>query len=178
MKHSIIAAALLISLTPLRAAEQPWSEPVNGVRARLSLERQKDSTFLMVFIEFQNTSKVAGMKKIRFTPQTIHAQVVNKNGDPLITPIAVYDGHSPLWEPLVLPCDGTIKFNISFPGMGYRQDPNVALIDFGPEACWIVPNDQDYFLSGVLTIPKEEGDHPYSDWSGTLNLPKVRIPTK
>ncbi|OJV19081.1 MAG: hypothetical protein BGO12_07690 [Verrucomicrobia bacterium 61-8] len=178
MKHLIIAAALLISLIPLRAAEQPWSEPENGMRARLSLESQKDSPFLKVYIEFQNTSGVAGMRKIRFNPQTIHAKVVNKNGDPLHTPIGAYDGTAPLWEPLLLPYEGTIKFNISFPGMGYRQDQNVILIDLGPEACWAVPNDQDYFLSAVLTIPKQEGDHPHFDWSGTLDLPKVRIPTK
>lgn len=69
---TLFAVILFVSLvTALSAAEPDWSEPVHGIRARLSLERQKDSPFLKVFIEFQNTSDTAGIKKLRFTPDTI-----------------------------------------------------------------------------------------------------------
>jgi hypothetical protein len=72
-----------------------WSERVNGLRGRLSLERDQKSPFVKVFIELQNTSDVAGSRKI---------------------------------------------------------------------------------ISGTLTIPKMAGDHPHSDWSGTLTLPTTKIP--
>jgi hypothetical protein len=178
MKPLLVVVTFLALLTPLWAAEPDWSEPVNGVRARLSLERQKDSPFLKVFIEFQNTSDTAGIKKLRFTPNAIHAQVVDDTGKPLKTPIGSYDGITPTWAPLGLPFEGTLRFRISFPGMGYRPDQDHTIIDFGPEACWVVPADTSYFLSGTLTIPKEEGDHPHSDWNGTLTFPKIPIPTK
>ena len=174
---TLFAVILFVALvTALSAAEPEWSERVNGIRARLSLERQKDSPFLKVFIEFQNTSDTAGIKKLRFTPDTILAQVVDENGEPLKMPLDFpYDGLSPIWEPLGLPFEGTMKFRISFPGMGYRPDQDHTLIDFGPDACWAVPDDQNYFLASTLTIPKQKGDHPHSDWNGTLILPKVPI---
>ncbi len=42
---------------------------------------------------------------------------------------------------------------------------------------WVIPDDKEYFVSGTLTIPKMEGDHRHSDWSGTLTLPTTKIPT-
>jgi len=165
-------------LAPLLAAEPQWSEPVNGIRARLSLARQKDSPFLKVFIEFQNTSDVAGIKKLRFSPETIRAQVADDNGTPLKTPVGSYGGLSPTWVPLGLPFEGTLRFRISFPGMGYRRDQDRTIIDLGFDSCWVIPDGSSYFLSGELTIPKQEGDHPHFDWNGTLILPKIPIPTK
>ena len=178
MKRLLPIIAFIAFLTPLWAAEPEWSEPVNGVRARLSLERQKDSPFLKVFIEFHNTSDVAGMKKLRFTPDKIQAQVTDERGTPLQTTRNPYDGTSPAWEPLQLPFEGTMRFRISFPGLGYQPNRDRTIIDFDPQASWIIPEDRTYFISGVLTIPKKEGDHPHLDWNGTLNLPKIPIPTK
>jgi hypothetical protein len=178
MKRFVPIIAFIALLTPLLAAEPEWSEPVNGVRARLSLERQKDSPFLKVFIEFQNTSDVAGMKKLRFTPDTIQAQVTDERGTPLKAASNPYDGMSPTWEPLRLPFEGTMRFRISFPGLGYQPNRDRTIIDFGPQASWIIPDDRSYFISGALTIPKKEGDHSHLDWNGTLNLPKIPIPTK
>ncbi len=165
-------------LHPLWSAEPDWSEPVNGVRARLSLERQKDSPFLKVFIEFQNTSDTAGIKKIRFIPKTIQAQVMDENGTLLKPPVGSYDGISPTWDTMALPLEATLRFRISFPGLGYRPDRDRTIVDFGPDACWVIPSEKSYFLSGTLSIPKQEGDHPHSDWNGTLTLPKIPIPTK
>lgn len=165
-------------LTSLFAAEPEWSDSVNGIRARHSLERQKDSPFLKVFIEFQNTSDTAGIKKVRFSPNTILAQVVDESGKLLKTPVGSYDGISPTWDPLGLPPEGTIRFRISFPGMGYSPDRDRTIIDFGPDACWVIPADKRYFLTGTLSIPKQEGDHPHSDWNGSLTLPKIAIPTE
>lgn len=178
MKHLLPLLTLITLLSSLSAAEPEWSESVNGLRARLSLERQPDSPYLKIFIEFQNTSTTAGIMKVRFTPSAIQAQVTDQHGEPFHSVNSVYSGMSPLWEPLGIPFEGTLKFRISFPGLPHNPNQGNTIIDFGPHACWNVPADQPYFLQATLTIPKEKGDHPYQDWSGTLNLPKVPIPTK
>ena len=58
-------------------AADGWSETVNGLKARLSLEREQKSPFLKVFIEFQNTSDVAGNRKIRFDPKALDLRVTD-----------------------------------------------------------------------------------------------------
>lgn len=153
-----------------------WSEKFNGLRARLSLEPDPKSPFVKVFIELQNTSDVAGSRKIRFDPKTIEFHVADALGNPLAKANGAYDGISPIWEPLLLPMEGTIHFRISFPGLGYRPVADRRIIDLGPSISWVVPEDKECFISGTLTIPKVAGDHPHSDWSGTLTLPAIKIP--
>jgi hypothetical protein len=153
-----------------------WSEKVNGLRSRMSLEREVNSPFLKVFIELQNTADVAGSRKIRFTPKILDFRVTDAAKNPLAKAIGPYDGISPFWEPLLLPMEGTLRFRISFPGLGYRPETDHTILDLGPMMSWVIPEDKDYFLSGTFTIPKMEGDHPYMDWSGTLTLPSIRIP--
>ena len=170
---------MIAFLAQARASEAPdgWSEAVNGLRARLSLERDPKSPFLRVFIALQNTSDVAGIRKIRFNPQTIVLRVADAAKTPLAKANGEYDGMSPTWEPLLLPFDGTIRFRISFPGLGYRPETDRTIIDLGPSMSWVIPDDKEYFVSGTLTIPKMEGDPHHSDWSGKLTLPTTKIPT-
>jgi hypothetical protein len=53
------------------------------------------------------------------------------------------------------------------------------IVDAGPSEAWIIPQDGTiYWLSGKLTVGKQTGDHPYKDWSGTIELPKVEIPNR
>jgi len=47
-----------------RAEDPPWSDAVNGLRGRISIERAEGSPFLKIFLEIQNTSDVAGIKTI------------------------------------------------------------------------------------------------------------------
>ena len=71
-----------------------------------------------------------------------------------------------------------MRFRISFPGLGYNPKTDKVIVDVDPSGQWIIPQDgSTYYLSGNFTIDKKESDHPHMDWSGTLNLPKIEIPT-
>lgn len=162
----------------LLVAEDPkevWSEPVNGLSARLFLEPEIKSPFLKVFIEFKNMADVMGCRKIRFSPDKLSLTVLDAKGGPLEKAFGPYDGMSPNWETLVLPYKGALRFQISFPGLGYHPDKDKVLIDVGAAQCWSIPDGRNFFLSGQLNIPKEQGDHPYMDWSGVLMLPAIPI---
>lgn len=155
-----------------------WSAPVNGLRSRLSVlpSDKPDSPFYRVFIEMQNVSNTMGQKKIRFSPDSLELQVTDvTNGKPLPVANGPYDGMKPFWDPTPIPYGGSIKFQVSFPGMGYRPADKL-IVDMGPMKTWVLPPDGWYMLSGRLVISAQTGDHPYMDWSGTLELPKVRIP--
>lgn len=156
--------------------KEAWSEPVNGLSARLSLERDMKSPFLKVFIEIKNRAEVMGGRKIRFSPDKVSLAVLDAKGEPLEKATGPYDGMSPNWDTLILPYGGTLRFQISFPGLGYHPGKDKVLIDLGPSQCWSIPDGKRFFLSGQLSILKEQGDHPYMDWSGVLNLPAIPIP--
>ena len=175
-----VALFLLLAVSTLQALddEAVWSSPVKGLRARLLIRppQKQDSPFYRVYIEFENVDDVMGQKKIRFSPDKLDLHIADKNGKELRTANGPYDGMSPVWEPTLLPYSGTLRFQISFPGLGYRPTDKV-IIDVGSTKAWVVPQDgSTYYLTGSLSIHKEESDHPHMDWSGTLELPKVEIP--
>ena len=58
---------------------------------------------------------VAGQITIRFSPEKLDLKVTDKNGKALATAHGSYSAMVPLWEPILLPYEGTIKFQISFP---------------------------------------------------------------
>jgi hypothetical protein len=171
----------LAALTGKASVEDsPWSKPVKGLRARLLVlpSEKADSPFCRVFIELENVAEVMGQKKIRFSPDKLSLRVSNKEGGELPPPTDVdYDGMSPLWETIALPYAGSLKFQISFPGVGYHPGTDKVIVDVGTDKVWVIPQDgTTCFLSGSLTIEDQKSDHPIMDWSGTLDLPKAEIP--
>jgi hypothetical protein len=176
MKHTLILM-LLMAATALAAGDDTsWSKPLKGLRARLLVLQQTNSPFCRVFLEFENVDDVAGQKKIRFAPGKLALRVRDKDGKELALANGPYSGMAPLWEPIALPHAGSMTFQISFPGLGYSAKDKV-IVDVGSQKAWVIPQDgSTYWLSGSLTIEKEKSDHPYMDWSGTLELPRVEIP--
>jgi hypothetical protein len=155
-----------------------WSRPVNGLRARLLVMPAEEpaSPFCRVFIEMQNVDDVVGQKRIRFTPRQLDLHVTKSGGEQLSLAGGAYSALEPFWEPTLLPYRGTIRFQISFPGLGHRATDKV-IVDIGESRTWIVPQDgSTYWLSGSLSIGRLKSDHPITDWVGTLDLPSVEIP--
>jgi hypothetical protein len=176
-----LSLALLTSTAWGGDDAKDWSKPVNGLRARLSVlpPKEKDTPFCRVFLELENTSDVAGQKKIRFSPEKLSLKVTDKEGKELLRPASgAYDGISPLWEPIALPYAGSIKFQVSFPGLGYHPETDKVIVDVGAEQAWVIPQDGTaYSLAGSFSIERQQSDHPSMDWSGTLELPMVEIPS-
>jgi len=135
-----------------------------------------DSPFLRVFLELENVDQVLGQKKIKFNPNEMTFKVTSEDGELDKTAAGAYDGMKPLWQPILLPCEGTIKFRISFPGMGHSPSTK-PIIDLDPPNVWIIPqNGKTYYLSGSLTIPRDYSEHPTMVWHGTLSFPPIEIP--
>jgi hypothetical protein len=82
----------------------------------------------------------------------------------------------PMWEPLLLPMEGNLRFRVSFPGFATKPGNQRTIIDHDFDQIWVVPEEDEHFLSGKITIPAEPGDHPLIDWSGTLELSPIKIP--
>ena len=179
MKHAWILLLCTISTATTIDDAVEWSEPVNGLRARLLVLPAKpgEAPFCRVMIEMENVSDNGGQKRIRFHPDKLKLRVVDQDGQELPSANGSYDGMSPDWEPLLLPYGGTLRFPFDLRGLGYRPEDK-AIIDIGPPHVWVIPQDGAvYRLEGEFTVKKEPRDHRHKDWSGTLKLPPVEIPT-
>ncbi len=153
-----------------------WSQPVNGLRARISLlpDTHGESPIFKVFIEMQNVVNIMGQRTIRFSPSRLELRVVDPAGGEVTAVEPTYNGLSPNWKDTILPHGGTIKFNATYPGAGYLR-PSFMAIDLGPSRIWPLALDGTYFVSGKLVIPPQKGDHPFLDWSGTIEMPMVIV---
>lgn len=180
MTKSATILILLFSITNVFAdkakEDYSWSKPVSGVKGRLSLEKNKTLPFLNAFIEFQNVSGVANAIKIPFSPDKLTLSVSDLQGNDIpVQKEMEYDGMQPTWESVLLPYKGTLRFQFSFPGLGYNPEKDKTIIDIGPDNCWIIPAKGTFILSGKLTIKRKFGN-PDQGWYGELIFPPIVIP--
>ncbi len=172
---------ILLSLALSARAQDPnWSPSANGLRGRLHvLPPETDKVpFYRIELELENTRDVTGQLKIRKPRGGLAVWVKAADGQTIKTRSSgAYSGMSPHWEPLLLPMGGVIKYGISFPGANYRPGARVGIIDLGPVFVFEVPMDgKAYFLAGRFSNSAQPGDHPSTDWSGTLELPPTPVP--
>jgi hypothetical protein len=179
MSRTLILLLLIVCAASALGDDAGWSKPVNGLRARLLVlpSEKTDSPFCRVLIEFENVDDVAGQKRVRFSPDKLSLRVADMDGKVLPLANGPYDGKKPVWETIALPYAGNVRFQISFPGLGYRPATDKVIVDLDARQAWVIPqNGVTYYLSGTLSVEREELDHPYNDWSGRLELPNAEIP--
>jgi hypothetical protein len=157
-----------------KLADQGWSPTVNGLRGRISLvpAYHGDSPFFSVFIELQNVAQFRVQRPIRFHPDRLELRVVGQSGSEMPAVEPMFNGFSPEWKEILIPTGGTIKFDVSYPGAGYLR-PNAPAIDLAPSRIWWLEPNAYYFVTAKLVIPPKKDDHPFLDWSGSLEMPMV-----
>ena len=160
-----------------RLDDTGWSAPVNGLRARLSVvpSDKPDSPFCRVFIEMQNVSNIMGQKKIRFDPDRLELKVTDvKDGKPLAPTDGMYDGFFHPGTRHRFRMGVRQSFRLVFPARAIAPPTRSSSIwarrKFGSSRqtagiCW--PENSLYQPRKVIIL---------LDWSGTLELPAVRIP--
>jgi hypothetical protein len=174
----------LLLLTPLflRGADEDntWSKPVNGLQARLVISPLKKGADgrLHMGLSFQ-IQRQGQMIQVAYTPDTLHARVIDQNGKELPSDGLGGNQPGPPWRPLILPSDASMSIPVGgswWQGSGQMLGEN---LQFNRWTDWIIPppDTNTYYLTGTFTIPAPSrltGEIPI--WSGTLDLPKVEIP--
>jgi hypothetical protein len=94
-------------------------------------------------------------------------------------PIDAYVNANPYW--VTLPCESTVRVRAD-PGLcSDSTKPDGLSILVGPDCLWdIRPGaTNDYYLSATFTpVTNHPSSLNYHVWQGTLNLPKVKPPSK
>ena len=163
------------------AKEAEWSEAVNGLQARIVLERSQVSNgtpIIATYLKLRNASDVMNPLTIPWDGKLMKFRVVDATGSEVPkSKNFSYDGV--MLEgttDLVLPIRGELSFDYSSHGAGIPADV-AALIDLGVDAIWMLERKQrDCFLQATLEVPGRGilrgGEH----WHGRIELPPIKIP--
>jgi hypothetical protein len=154
-----------------------WSTPVNRLQARLSFV-QKDAVngtpIIATYLELKNVSDSATVMEIPLDPWKIRFMVTDAAGKVVKPDNGPFDGMSVELGALRLPWDSSLRFNISSCGAGIPNG-QAGLLDLGVSQDWVFKSGDKgtYYLQGRFTVEKGKD----RSWSGTVVLPKVKIPT-
>jgi hypothetical protein len=163
------------------ATDAAWSEPVNGLRARIEARpwsRSNGTLIVAPFLDLQNVSDLGGGLQLGWKRAKMSYSVVDADGKPLEQHYGVYDGIEADKSNLVIPHDGELSFNLSQSGAGIPAD-QAAMIDLGSDDTWQIPHDgKRYFLRASLQVDPDPADREAGtwDWHGKISLPDAEIP--
>ena len=156
-----------------------WSQPVDGLRGRLSAKEDKPfhgTRIIAVYLELENVSDVGNPMEIYFDPtRSVESNVVDASGKDLSQPPNGADVITPQAFWLALPNDGSLRFRVSVSGYGvYENSGTNVQMNSGN---WVIkPSDKGkYFLKAKFVSQPPKTDRRRS-WHGSLDLPDLLIP--
>jgi hypothetical protein len=178
-------------------AMSDWSKPVGTfygatLRARMLIAQEHSPAHAgpwpetEFYLDFQNVTGAAGAPvQFYFDPGLgLHCDMLDANGKP---PPRVGMGGSgggagACW--ITLPYDSTIRLRANMYGYGLKPEDGFMLVLSPPtmQSWTIQPGDTNvYFMSGRFTVTTptnhvaKDFDDARTIWSGTLELPKMKI---
>jgi RNA polymerase sigma factor (sigma-70 family) len=160
-------------------AQGEWSEPVGPLQGRLILVRDhvsKNGTPIIVaYLDLQNVAGGDNTVEFNLEKATKTWTVTDEIGKEVApTPGAGNWAPTAAQKP-TLPAGASARLTLTISGAGIMKDRDGHL-ELGSEKVWVFPRGggKTYYLRGKIEV-KPTGDR--SLWSGTLELPRVRIPT-
>jgi hypothetical protein len=193
----LFGGALVASAKDWEEVSGPWSAAHQNLRVRLvsrfhtfaltnspalslSLQPEERYSEFLIYLEVENTSPVLStmLLNLDLDPATnIVYRVTETNDEPVAPSAAVFRStFDPGTYHLVLPPDSHLRFPISRNGAGVR--PNETKLDVGQQkGTWYFDARfrREYWLSGTLEVPRQEGRFGPSWWRGRLEIPPVRL---
>jgi hypothetical protein len=186
-KVSLLLLTVILALSkptyaPGRAVVKPraWSKPVNGIQARLCFTREEalnGTPIITTYLELKNVSDSARVLELPVDGEDVQLEftVTNSAGKKIPPDSHVYDE---LWAPvglIRLPFDSLMRINIAHRGAGVPKDHAAHLDLGGPFSNWDFKrgDKESYYVEAKLQIKDRDGKR----WSGTLAIPRAKLPT-
>jgi hypothetical protein len=162
-----------------------WSEPVNGLKARLIIARGeglRGTPVLDTYVEIQYVSSYSARPIVLRWQSADLKWAVTDSAGAAVAESGSTGGSEAVRvfgpSPLVIPSDATLRLCVTRTWSGVRPN-RAAHLDVG--SCWEFERGDwgRYFLAGKVTVPAngvvDSAGRP-AEWSGTLVLPKAEIP--
>jgi hypothetical protein len=173
-----VAAAVRVAHGDARGEWSSTDGSMAGLQGRLVVYRDEPSNgtpILAVYLDVRNTS--GGNNTVEFAPERSGAKwaVTDANGKAVTTTIPPGN-----WQPaprlkLVLASGESGRLRLNVTGSGIMKDKGGHL-ELASDRVWVFDRGDKgpYYLSGTITVAPTGGSSWW--WSGTLDLPKVRLP--
>jgi hypothetical protein len=140
----------------------------------------------IILLKFQRDATGAITNTIQDASSLVHhqpslnLQMRDGNDKPYPNEITTINGSDPAPCWVTLPCDATLRLRADIYNLLNSKKPNGLEILVNGGGCTIPPHaTNDYYLCGTFSPPT---NHPsplnYHVWQGTLNLPRVKIPSR
>lgn len=142
----------------------------------MSLERGKalnGTPVIATYLELRNVADIGDVMELPLDLDRIQFEVVDDQDRILHQGPNVYDEVNVVVGMLRMPHDSYLGFNISHHGAGVPRNQS-ALLDLGVSHVRAFSRDdaRSYYLRGKFSV--EPGKE--RTWSGTVEMPKVKIP--
>jgi hypothetical protein len=166
-----------------------WSVVVNGLQARLSFspdELVNGKPSISTYLELRRVLPDPHLTvlDVPFSSNQIQFEVVNEQGE-IVTPSYdpmkdAIDRAFPVFGTLRLPYDSSLRFSLSRHGSATTKDSGAILnlcdlVD-GPRWEFRPGDKHPYYLRARFSVKKGDDQH-WMRWSGTIEIPKIKIPT-
>lgn len=163
-------------------ADVGWSQPVNGIKARLSFEKGDlfvGTRITRVFLELRNVTDNANPLYFSFSPVFMTTRLFDAAGKPV--PVSGTSCSIMMLPPynVCLPHNSSVKLDVTLVGWGVP--PNQRAIVGSCGGPWVIgKNDPaDYWLGGTFKseMPEKDKlpDSLFDVWQGTIEIPKARV---
>jgi len=156
---------------PIVPAVGDWSEPVNGLQARLAVENWRDP-MVGIYLELRNVKDLgntmtvpADAQQIKFELKDVDGKNISQAGLPRSGPVVEL-------KDFQLPFDSSLRFNLSVTTVGV---PNVnAMIALRSHAWTLDELPASYRLSASFNVERPE-KFSHTLWYGKIQVPPVRV---
>jgi len=159
-------------------AQGEWSAPVGPLQGRLVLVRSGVSNgtpILTAYLDLRNVAGGDNTVEFNLAKATKTWTVTDAAGKEVApTPLGGDWAPTPTQKP-TLPAGVSARLTLTISGAGIMKDRDGHL-ELGSERLWVFPrgDGKTYYLRGKIEV-QPTGDR--GQWSGTLDLPRVRTPT-
>jgi hypothetical protein len=154
-----------------------WSEPINGLQARLTLEEKpkvNGTRLLMPFLELRNVSDLASPMEVNCERQFLKIELVDAEGKEINGRSSLSrSGPIPILNTIILPAHSAIRISLECRNWGVPKD--TAAMVATDSGAWIIDASEkgNVYLRATLTGEKSEPDH--KKWKGRIQTPLIAI---
>ncbi len=154
-----------------------WSETVDGVRGRLILAQGRTlgdgkARESLVYVELENVGTThSGRVDIQFDPDALKCELTDATGKVVAQEPGFGSGGRPGKTVVAVPSDSSVRLRANPYAFG-RAEGLLIHLNTGN---WLVKDDAEYTLAGVLTVTRPDGKA--DAWNGELKM-SVRFSLK
>lgn len=171
----VTSLAAMFLLVGLQAKQPEWSLAVGGLEGRIEFKSGKfmsDTVQINPYLILHNTGQGAVNIWLAENFDNVKLELVDANGVPIAQHPIAHRGAVPSAFYMDLPRDATIRLNTTTGGM--EVDKDAQMLIFTGTMGLTLPKGftGDAYVTGTYTVSLAEGG---KHWTGSLNLPKVKI---